>query len=151
MLDRFDIHITLPPVRVSALRGAARGESTETVARRVEAARERRRLRAGCDPALFRLSGRPAIEGLLRNVSNEAITLLHRSIDKLGLSLRAYHKVLAVSRTIADLAGKDEVGPAQVAEAIQYRVLDRDEQMERRFVSESAPARAPARGENRVI
>ncbi|MCA9721159.1 MAG: magnesium chelatase, partial [Gemmatimonadetes bacterium] len=53
--------------------------------------------------------------------------VLRRAIERLGLSARAYHRVLKLARTLADLAGEDEIGPRHVAEAVQYRVLDRGE------------------------
>jgi magnesium chelatase family protein len=53
--------------------------------------------------------------------------VLERAIEKLGLSARAYHRVLKLALTLADLEGVEEIGPAHVAEAVQYRVLDRGE------------------------
>ena len=57
--------------------------------------------------------------------SSEVARLLQRALDRLGLSARAYHKILKVARTVADLSGSDEIGPSHVAEAIQYRSMDR--------------------------
>jgi magnesium chelatase family protein len=126
ILDRFDIHVELSSVRVSRLRNANRGEPSEVIAQRVLAAHIRkqqyeRRNRNDC-------SGNRgnAIERLSNNLRPEALNLLHRSIEALGLSLRAYHKVLRVAHTIANLACRDRVESSDVAEAIQYRVLDRD-------------------------
>jgi magnesium chelatase family protein len=121
MIDRFDIHVQLPPVPVQALDDAARGEASADVRARVVAARAR---------ALERVAGATTSAGsshrLLQHVEAPARTLLVRSIDALGLSLRAYSKILHVSRTIADLAGEDAIRREHIAEAIQYRLLDRD-------------------------
>jgi magnesium chelatase family protein len=110
VIDRFDLHVQLPPVPVSALHEAANGEPTERVRKRVEAARaaatarnaETRRRRDEAD------------------LSEPARQLLHRSMDVLGLWLRAYTKV-RVSRTLVDLEGCDAVSSSHVAEAVQYR------------------------------
>ena len=69
---------------------------------------------------------RTQVERLTDNVQSEGMRMLHRSMEVLGLSLRAYVKVLRVSHTIAALAESSVVTTAHVAEAIQYRVLDRD-------------------------
>ena len=61
-----------------------------------------------------------------RRLTQPALRILHRSMDSLGLSLRAYGALLRISHTLADLGGVDAVDTAQVAEAVQYRLLDRD-------------------------
>jgi magnesium chelatase family protein len=117
LLDRFDMHVALQPVEARTLREGERGESSAEVARRVAAARERARARASQD----------TLDALLAQASPEALRLLDRSVDALGLSVRAYVKALRVARTIADLDRRDVVDAQHMAEAIQYRLLDRGE------------------------
>ncbi|HEY2732888.1 MAG TPA: YifB family Mg chelatase-like AAA ATPase [Polyangiales bacterium] len=115
VIDRFDLHVRLPPVAAAALEQAP-GETSVTVRARVEAARA---------IAIAR-STEPSDRRAGRDLDDNARRLLLRSIDALGLSLRAYSKVLRVARTIADLAGSDRIATPHVGEAIQYRLLDRD-------------------------
>jgi magnesium chelatase family protein len=123
ILDRFDLHVRLPPVDVATLQNGPAGDSSGVVRARVEAARklatERRAL-------LQRAGGRPVLEQLSHRLTPPALRILHRSMDSLGLSLRAYGALLRISHTLADLAGVDAVDTVQVAEAVQYRLLDRD-------------------------
>jgi len=124
LLDRFDLHVSLPPVKLAALREGSVGETSDVVRARVVQARDAlharmRRLSEG-DP------GRTLVERLTEQVQAEGLRMLHRSMEVLGLSLRAYVKVLRVAHTIAALAHTDVISASHVAEAIQYRVLDRD-------------------------
>jgi magnesium chelatase family protein len=126
LLDRIDIHLEVPAVPYRDLVGRSGEESSAAIRARVEGAREIQRRRFRERPGLHanaqmttpdlrrhcRLDGR--IEALLRD-----------AVNRLGLSARAYHRVLKIARTIADLAGADELTPAHVSEAIQYRSLDR--------------------------
>ena len=103
-------------------------ESSATVRARVEAARARQRERFRGMPGLFANAhmGPRELTKLVRiDAATEAV--LKGAIERLGLSARAYHRVLKLARTLADLEGVAEITPAQVAEAIQYRVLDRGE------------------------
>jgi len=117
------MQIEVPAVPPEQLDGTAAGvaESSATVRARVSAARQRQLVR----------QGRPNAElgpgELDRHCAPApaARTLLHQAVERLRLSARAYHRVLRLARTIADLDGVDGIGVAQVAEAVGYRRLDR--------------------------
>jgi magnesium chelatase family protein len=127
LLDRIDVHVVLPPVEVAALQASARGEATATVRARVEGARTlqrgrfaRREVSAPTNSALVpRDLERVAI------LCSAGAHVLSGAVERLGLSARAYGKVLRVARTVADLDGSAAVLPHHLAEAISLRVLDR--------------------------
>ena len=116
VIDRFDLHLSLAAVPVHALNDERRGDNTETVRARVAQARALAAERGATNESA----------DLVRALKQEARELLFLAIDQLGLSLRAYNKILRVSRTIADLEGNDALLKSHVAEAIQYRALDRE-------------------------
>jgi magnesium chelatase family protein len=125
LLDRIDLHVEVAPVRYRELAIEDGGEASAIIRARVTAARERQRARLGarhlaCNAEMgsreLREHAQPDAAGAL---------LLERAMARLGLSARAYTRVLKVARTIADLAGAARVASLHVAEAIQYRSLDR--------------------------
>jgi len=124
LLDRIDLHVEVPRLPVAALAGEPReAESSASVRSRVVAARERQRARHGAAELNAQLPGR-----LVRRVCRiEAAgqRLLEAASERLGLSARAYTRILRVARTIADLAGEAAISTSHLAEAIQYRSLDR--------------------------
>ena len=128
LMDRIDIHVEVPPVEYRELRSERRGETSESIRSRVEKARERQVRRFG-DASFFTNSGMQ-----MRHVrehcalDSDAEGLLRQAMESLGLSARAYTKILKVSRTIADLEGADGILPQHVSEAINYRTLDRSQQ-----------------------
>lgn len=122
LLDRIDLHIEVPALPPEALQGPADGESSATVRGRVCAAREQQLARQG--QANARLGNRE-IERYCQPDPAGA-DLLRQAMQRLGLSARAYHRILKVARTIADLAGSDSIRAAHVAEAVQYRRLARE-------------------------
>jgi magnesium chelatase family protein len=123
LLDRIDLHVEAPRVAREALRpdAPADGEPSSTVAARVTIARERQLARSGKPNA--RLGTRETNKHCKPDAAGQQ--LLERAMEQLGLSARAYHRVLKVARTIADIAGHESVSSSHVAEAVGYRVLDR--------------------------
>ena len=124
LLDRIDLHVEVPAVTLGELKAVA-GEPSAAVAARVAAARELqgRRFGAGAAAVNAAMSDRQ----LRTHCRPEAAaqTLLDGAFERLGLSARAMTRILKVARTLADLAGRRRIGVADVAEAIQYRTLDR--------------------------
>ncbi|MGH8171656.1 MAG: YifB family Mg chelatase-like AAA ATPase [Rhodanobacteraceae bacterium] len=120
LLDRIDLKLEVPRVPQNELRDAAPGESSATVRERVIAARERQLARAGKVNAA--LGNREAERDCAIDPRSHA--LLDRSIERLGLSARAYHRVLRVARTIADLEGCARIEMRHLLESIQYRRFD---------------------------
>jgi magnesium chelatase family protein len=121
LLDRVDLHLEVPAQRPEALQQADGGETSVQMRARVLTARARMLDRQGCPNALLTPRGlRSHIQA-----TPEAMRLLAQALDELGLSARAHDRILKVSRTIADLDGREGVGLDDVSEAIGYRVLDR--------------------------
>lgn len=114
-LDRLDLRIEVPVNAPAELAAAPAGEGSAQVAERVATARERALRRQGCSNA--RLPA-PALDDFARPEAT-ALLLLHKAAARLAWSGRSYHRVLRVARSVADLAGSDEIGPAQMAEAVQ--------------------------------
>src|SRR5213594_505069 len=126
LLDRIDLHVEVPRVPVAALADDAPCEEPSAAVRaRVEAARARQRRRLGprTIPLNAHIPGRE-VRRLCR-IGPAGRRLLEAASERLGLSARAYTRILRVARTIADLAGEDEITTSHLAEAIQYRSLDR--------------------------
>ena len=121
LLDRIDMQVEVASMSASQLQDAPPGESSDVVRERVHTARE------------IQLQRQGKINGELKGaeldeycrLGNMEAALLRTSVEKLGLSARSYHRVLRVARTLADLSGRQDIGSAQIAEALAYRNLDR--------------------------
>jgi magnesium chelatase family protein len=128
LVDRLDVHVAVPPVEVSALTGARNGEPSEVVRARVARARAVQRERAASLGLAARVNAALAGAELERVVAldRDSRRLIEAAVSRLGLSARAFVKVLRVARTIADLESEERVRTPHVAEAIQGRLLDRE-------------------------
>ena len=125
MLDRIDIHIEVQQVKYDELNEKSHSETSNEVRKRVDIARKIQNER-------YKNYGIYSNSELNNNlieeyckINEESKVILKKAFDKLGLSVRAYHKILKVARTIADLEQSENILTNHVAEAIQYRSLDR--------------------------
>ncbi len=127
LLDRIDLHVEVTPVAFTELSKTTKGESSETIRNRVIAAREIQAVRYASSEGVYanaQMSSKQLTEICV--IDNIGATLLKRAMERLNLSARAYDRILKVSRTIADLAGSENIRPEHLAEAIHYRSLDRE-------------------------
>ncbi len=127
LLDRIDLHVSLPPVDVASLSSRAVGESSESVRERVVRARQIQLDRHRRGDTGESLNARLGATDVDKIASPDAagMRLITSAVERLGLSARAYGKVLRVARTLADLEGVTEVRAVHVAEAVQARIFDR--------------------------
>jgi len=121
LLDRIDIHVEVPRVEYEKLSDERLGEPSADIQVRVEAARERQRARFAGTGLLANADMGPAEVRIHCTVDEGGTSLLRAAMQQLHMSARAYHRILKLARTIADLAGSESIEPAHLAEAIQYR------------------------------
>ena len=128
LLDRFDLFIDVPRVEYEELTGTPTGEPSAAVRERVEAARERQRQRLDGSGRLTNAELGPVEVRRFcqQRLEPGAEPLLSTAMQQIGLSARAFHRVLRVARTVADLAGSETIASVHLAEAIQYRRRGRD-------------------------
>lgn len=127
LLDRIDLHVEVTPVPFSALASQTAGENSASIRERVIRARDIQAKRYAAFDGIYcnaQMSSKLLKEML--DINNSGQQLLKTAMDKLNLSARAYDRILKVSRTIADLAGSATIEDEHLAEAIQYRSLDRE-------------------------
>jgi magnesium chelatase family protein len=136
LLDRIDIHVEVPRVAYEKLSDTRLGEPSALVQARVEAARQRQRERFAAEKVFTpKLGSATQIDGVITcnadmrpaevrvhcQLDETGRSLMKTAMNQLQLSARAYHRSLKLARTIADLAGSDEINPPHLAEALQYR------------------------------
>ncbi len=125
LLDRIDLHVEVPSVKFKDLASQSGEESSQTVRERVKAAREKQKSRFQSKTIFCNAQMGPRQIKKYSPLDSDSQDLLENAMDYLGLSARAYHRILKISRTIADLENSQDIGPHHVSEAIQYRNLDR--------------------------
>ena len=126
LMDRIDMHIEVTPVEPSELQSAAEGERSAVVRERVMQARAIQRKRfEGIEGVHTNARMNAAMVRTYCVLDEASDRLLKRAMERLSLSARAYDRILKVARTIADLAGREQIAQSDVAEAIGYRSLDR--------------------------
>jgi len=125
LFDRIDIVVEVSPVKYRELSGEYNGESSKDIQTRVIKAREiqLKRFKGKKINSNSQMSARDIRKYC--KINSESSKILELAVDRLGLSARAYHRILKVARTIADLAGSENIEAPHISEAIQYRVLDR--------------------------
>jgi magnesium chelatase family protein len=124
LLDRIDIHIEVPRVDYEKLSSDRVGESSETIRARIQSARDRQTARyANSDSKNVVSNADMRVKEIREHckLDDQSQSLMRSAMAQLQLSARAYHRVLKLARTIADLGGQDEIQPTHLAEALQYR------------------------------
>lgn len=129
LMDRIDIHVEVPSVPYKDLIGKADAESSEDIRMRVNAARERqferfKKTKIYCNAQMINWHIKKYCK-----IDTPSANILEAAIDKLGLSARAYNRILKIARTIADLNNSFDVKVDHISEAVQYRTLDRGKRL----------------------
>ena len=127
LLDRLDLQVELPTVPVKDIKNRDKAESSESIKKRVDAARAAQRERYGSVGVTCNAKLTP---NLIRSVcrkmmSEDAENLLNSVFEKGFLSMRSYDKLIRIAQTVADLEGKDAIGRNHISEAIYFRSLDK--------------------------
>ncbi len=125
LLDRIDMHIEVPPVDFERLSDSAKAESSAQIRERVNKARKIQQQRLAGSGVACNAKMTPAQTREFCEISSEAMAVLEKAFTKLGLSARAYDKVLRVARTVADLDNSPIINSDHIFQAVQYRRLDR--------------------------
>lgn len=127
MWDRFDIQLEIPRLNNEELVGEEKGETSKEISSRVQLARQRQLARLK-KLGLYNNAqmGSRELKSLCI-LSQKSKSFLSQFLEKFTLSARAYHKVIKVAQTIADLAGEEQIQTYHLAEAVQYRILDRNQ------------------------
>jgi magnesium chelatase family protein len=125
LIDRIDIHVAVSAVPFDELRRAKAGTDSATMRQSVIDARERQRARFGEKKTMLNSRMAPRLVRQHCTLDSGSEMILKQAMGELGLSARAHDKVLRVARTIADMAGRDQIQPEDVSEAVHYRQLDR--------------------------
>jgi magnesium chelatase family protein len=128
-MDRMDVHVDVPAGAAKDLIGEPNAESSEDIKNRVTAARERqfqrfKRTKIFCNAQMINRHIKKHCK-----IDNASAELLETAVDKLGLSARAYNRILKIARTIADLDDSPDLKVDHISEAVQYRTLDRGKRL----------------------
>ena len=125
LLDRIDIHVDVPPVQYQEMASERAGEPSSAIRQRVQQARARQSERFAGEG--FFTNARMDTRHVRRHcrLDGDGQLLVRQAMESLGLSARAYNKILKTARTIADLEGADRIQSHHLSEAINYRTLDR--------------------------
>lgn len=126
LLDRIDIHVEVPALKYREISSKQPGEKSELIRKRVNNAREIQQLRFSKEKIHCNAKTTTRLLNKYCKIDNGSEKIMELAINKMGLSARAYDRILKVSRTIADLAGEENIQQEHISEAIQYRSLDRE-------------------------
>ncbi len=127
LLDRIDLHVEVTPVKFEEMTSTRKSESSKDIRERVIKGREWQKIRFESNPEVFCNAMMPSHQvKQVCQISEAGKTLLKTAMERLGLSARAYDRILKVARTIADIAESEDIRVEHLAEAIQYRSLDRE-------------------------
>lgn len=125
ILDRIDLHIEVPAVRIKDLRSERKAEPSSAIRERVAEASRIQLERFAGDSIYANAQMRPKQIKKYCRLDPQGQSILEQAVQRLGLSARAYHRILKVARTVADLDHAEAIAPHHLLEAIQYRTLDR--------------------------
>ncbi len=125
LMDRIDIHIEVPAIKFNEIASDAAAEPSSSIRERVTSARQVQQERFKPDGIYANAQMKPRHLRKYCRINEDSQNLMEKAMNKLGLSARAYNRILKVARTIADLESSGQIASHHISEAIQYRSLDR--------------------------